>query len=163
LSSSSPLELNLSSQDRTLVLRALNVATHPSAVQAAVDAVEESLRWQSHPNFARRQLANANKERRILLLGFSTFLAIATIVQAIMLILSNQARACRVFPCVTGATSMTAFVSQLRAFCFACYLKSRKDAEPWDLYDEDHVSVDEESREHSRSPSFVEFDEKEVV
>ena len=60
-----PRQLNLSSRERTAVLRALAVTTHPSAFRNVLKTVEWSLRRQAHPNFIRWSICNGNRPRVI--------------------------------------------------------------------------------------------------
>jgi hypothetical protein len=75
-------QLNLASRERTALLRALAVTTHPSAFRRVIKTVERTLRLQAHPNFIRWSIRNGNRPR----VAFARCLGVGGIIGGIVCI-----------------------------------------------------------------------------
>lgn len=116
----SPRELNASARDRTAALRALAQTTHPSALEPLRKAVEDSLRFQAHPNFVRWSIRNANGPRVV----FAVVLGIGTItvgfLVAVLLTLSESARAWRALAAVAWLVGIATLIAGGKGMCVVC-------------------------------------------
>ncbi|KAI1083721.1 hypothetical protein F5B20DRAFT_594396 [Whalleya microplaca] len=63
ISTTNPLQLNLTQQDRTACMHAVQHTTHPSALLPAFTGAEAVLRGRSHPSFIRWSVRNGNGPR----------------------------------------------------------------------------------------------------
>lgn len=87
--------LNLSAKERSMLLKALAVTTHPSAFREVIATVEWTLRHQAHPNFIRWTICNGNPPRQMFARGLGVGGIIGGIVYGIVITLSGANRGWR--------------------------------------------------------------------
>ena len=106
-----PRQLNLSSKERTGLMRNLATTTHPSAFQSVLRTIEWTLRHQAHPNFIRWTICNGNKPRWIFARGLGISLVTIGLIIISLLTASTASRPWRViaaFPILLGISTMFA-------------------------------------------------------
>ncbi|KAK3935334.1 hypothetical protein QBC46DRAFT_367658 [Diplogelasinospora grovesii] len=145
-------ELNIPPAIRRAALSALEVTSHPDALRPVADHVYGLLRNCSHRNFVRLGVGNGTFET----VCVATVLGIGNMLGGFLLVL------CRAFVPFRGAhTRWDAFaawplwwlglsliLSGLRGSCFFLLLFSRRQALPWERFDDDSASG------HSTTPSY---------
>ena len=87
--------LNLADRERSLLLKALSVTTHPSAFREVISTVEWTLRHQGHPNFIRWTICNGNPPRQTFARGLGIGGIIGGLVYGIVITLSGASRGWR--------------------------------------------------------------------
>jgi len=112
-----PRQLNLSSKERTALLQALAITTHPSAFRGVVGTVEWSLRHQAHPNFIRWTICNGNRPRVIFARGLGVGGIVAGIITAILIILSNAGRGWRVLSAIGFVIGIATLIAAWKGMC----------------------------------------------
>jgi hypothetical protein len=112
-----PRQLNLSSRERTALLHALEVTTHPSAFRSIVKTVELSLRRQAHPNFIRWSICNGNRPRVIFARGLGVGGIVAGIITALLITLSSASRAWRVIALVPFLIGIATLIAAWKGMC----------------------------------------------
>jgi hypothetical protein len=112
-----PRQLNLSSRERTALLHALEVTTHPSAFRSVVKTVEVSLRRQAHPNFIRWSICNGNRPRVIFARGLGVGGIVAGILTALLITLSSAGRAWRVIALVPFLIGIATLIAAWKGMC----------------------------------------------
>ena len=112
-----PRQLNLSSRERTEVLRALGYTTHPSAFSGVAKTVEYVLRRQAHPNFIRWVICNGNRPRVIFAqwLGIN-FIALAFIA-ATVLVLSKARPGWRALAAIGWFLGVATLIAGCKGLC----------------------------------------------
>jgi len=113
----SPRQLNLSSKERSALMRALAVTTHPSAFREVVHTVEWSLRHQAHPNFIRWAICNGNRPRVTFARGLGLGGIIGGIIAGILITLSNAGRAWRVLAAVGFVIGVSTLIAAWKGMC----------------------------------------------
>jgi hypothetical protein len=89
--------LNLSAKEKSGLLKALAVTTHPSAFREVIATVEWTLRHQAHPNFIRWTICNGNPPRQTFARGLGVGGIVGGILYAIIITLSGAHRGWRAF------------------------------------------------------------------
>jgi len=112
-----PRQLNLSSKERTALLRALANTTHPSAFRDVAGTVEWSLRHQAHPNFIRWTICNGNRPRVIFARGLGVGGIVAGIITAVLIILSNAGRGWRVLSAIGLVIGIATLIAAWKGMC----------------------------------------------
>lgn len=99
------------------LLHALRNTTHPSAFRSVMTTVDESLRYQAHPNFIRWTICNGNHARVV----FARFLGVAGIicgfVVALLLTLSRVGRGWRVLAAIGWMIGFATLVAAWKGMC----------------------------------------------
>ena len=112
-----PRQLNLSSRERTALLHALEVTTHPSAFRNVVKTVEWSLRHQAHPNFIRWSICNGNRPRVIFARGLGIGGVVAGIITGILITLSTAGRGWRVLSLIPFMIGIATLIAAVKGMC----------------------------------------------
>ncbi|KAI9875596.1 MAG: hypothetical protein M1830_008221 [Pleopsidium flavum] len=132
-----PRQLNLSSKERTALLHALALTTHPSAFRGVVNTVEWSLRHQAHPNFIRWTICNGNRPRVIFARGLGVGGIVAGIITAILIILSNAGRGWRVLSAIGLVIGIATLIAAWKGMCVVLHGMHHRHLRPWELFAED--------------------------
>ncbi len=112
-----PRQLNLSSKERSALLHALAVTTHPSAFRKVVHTVEWSLRHQAHPNFIRWTICNGNRPRVIFARGLGIGGIVGGIIAAVLITLSNAGRGWRVLSAIGFVFGVSTLIAAWKGMC----------------------------------------------
>ncbi len=126
LAKSAPRELNVSSRDRTAVLRALANTTHPSAFRLISASVECSLRRQAHPNFIRWTICNGNRPRVLFARGLGVGTIMVGFVIATLLTISGAGRGWRALAALGWFIGVATLVAAWKGMCVVCYFWSNR-------------------------------------
>jgi hypothetical protein len=110
-------QLNLSSRERTALLHALEVTTHPSAFRNVLKTVEWTLRRQAHPNFIRWSICNGNRPRVIFARGLGIGGIVAGIITALLITLSSAGRAWRVISLIPFMIGIATLIAAWKGMC----------------------------------------------
>ncbi|KAK8240455.1 hypothetical protein HDK90DRAFT_184558 [Phyllosticta capitalensis] len=132
-----PRQLNLSSRESNILLRALAYTTHPSAFRDVIATIEWSLRRQAHPNFIRWTICNGNRPRVIFARGLGIFLIVAGIVIGILLDLSSVARGWRVFSALAFLIGISTMIAAYKGMCVVLHGMHHRHLRPWELFASD--------------------------
>ena len=129
-------ELNLSGRERTVLLKALEYTTHPSAFRDVIKTIESSLRRQSHPNFIRWTICNGNRPRVIFARGLGVFLILAGILLAVLLTLSNAARGLRAIGAIFWVLGFSTLFAAYNGMCVVLHGLHHRHLRPWELFED---------------------------
>ncbi|PGH10799.1 hypothetical protein AJ79_05272 [Helicocarpus griseus UAMH5409] len=136
-------QLNLTSQERDNLMRALAYTTHPSAFSQVAEAVEWVLRQQSHPNFIRWTLSNSNRHRLLVARVLSCTALFFGLVAGILPIFSSATRAWRALSALILLPGAIAFLSSWDGACILFLFLNRRQLHPWELFsDEDEHTLE---------------------
>lgn len=117
-------QLNLSSRERTALLHALEVTTHPSAYRNVFKTVEWTLRRQAHPNFIRWSICNGNRPRVIFARGLGIAGIIGGILTGLLITLSSAGRGWRVLALIPFMIGISTLIAAWKGMCVVstCYI-----------------------------------------
>ncbi|KAH0538089.1 hypothetical protein FGG08_005301 [Glutinoglossum americanum] len=145
----SPRELNLSARERIAVLHALRNTTHPSTLTSVMKSVEESLRYQAHPNFIRWTICNGNRPRVI----FARCLGVGGIifgsVAALLLTLSRAGRGWRALAAIGWMIGFATLVAAWKGMCVVLHGMHHRHLRPWELFVKDNEGPEYELKKDS--------------
>ncbi|KAL7624057.1 hypothetical protein AAE478_005614 [Parahypoxylon ruwenzoriense] len=127
-----PRSLNLSHQDRTACVHALQHTTHPSAFLPVFIATEAVLRGQSHPNFIQWSICNSNHPRVLFARTIGAVLAILAFVLEVVLILSNLSRFARLSAVPIWYIGLYMILIGGRGISIGLYINRRRHLRPWE-------------------------------
>lgn len=113
----SPRQLNLSSKERSALMHALAVTTHPSAFRDVVHTIEWSLRHQAHPNFIRWTICNGNRPRVIFARGLGLGGIIGGIMAGIFITLSHAGRGWRALAAFGFVIGVATLIAAWKGMC----------------------------------------------
>ncbi|RMZ79480.1 hypothetical protein DV738_g3324, partial [Chaetothyriales sp. CBS 135597] len=126
--------LNLSSKERSGLLRALAVTTHPSAFREVIATVEWTLRHQAHPNFIRWTICNGNPPRQV----FASVLGYACVVGAtvygIVITLSSVNRGWRALAFIGYFIGIATLWAAWKGMCIVLHGMHHRHLRPWELF-----------------------------
>lgn len=128
--------LNLSAKERSVVLKALAVTTHPSAFREVASTVEWTLRHQAHPNFIRWTICNGNPPRQMFARGLGIGGIIAAIVYAIVITLSDVSRGWRTFAFLGFFIGISTLFAAWKGMCVVLHGMHHRHLRPWELFGE---------------------------
>jgi hypothetical protein len=137
-------ELNISSRERRAAMHALQHTTHPSALKQIVSTVEYSLRKQTHPNFIRWTIGNANPPRVLFARGLGVALISFALVANVLLTLSGASRAWRVLPLVGWLLGISTLFAAMKGMCVVLHGLHHRNLRPWELFTDDNESFADE-------------------
>lgn len=129
----SPRELNLSHQNRTDLLNALQNTTHPSAFSNVKILLDMNLRYRAHPNFIRWSIYNSNPPWRFCLVGFAIMNITIGFVIAILLALSSHSRWLRLVAAAEWWFGITNLLAASQGLCIILYRLSIRSIRPWEI------------------------------
>lgn len=129
----SPRELNLSHQDRTDLLNALQYTTHPSAFGNVRILLDMSLRYRAHPNFIRWSICNGNPPWTFCLVGFAIMNITIGFIIAISLALSSHSRWIRLVASVEWWFGFTNLFAGSQGLCILLHRLSIRSIRPWEI------------------------------
>lgn len=142
--------LNLSAKERTVVLKALSVTTHPSAFREVIGTVEWTLRHQAHPNFIRWTICNGNPPRQMFARGLGVGGIVAGIVYAIVITLSNANRGWRALAFLGLFIGISTLFAAWKGMCVVLHGMHHRHLRPWELFgDADEATSDFENKKGS--------------
>lgn len=130
-------KLNLSAKERTALLKALSITTHPSAFKDVVGTVEGSLRHQAHPNFIRWTICNGNPPRQAFARGLGIGGIVAGIVIGILLCLSDARRGWRALAFLAFFIGIATLYAGWKGMCVVLHGMHHRHLRPWELFDVD--------------------------
>ena len=110
-------QLNLSSKERTSLLKALSTTTHPSAFRDVIATIEWTLRRQAHPNFIRWTICNGNPPRKWFARGLGVVTILLGIVYAILITLSGAHRGWRAFAALLWVIGVATLFAGWKGMC----------------------------------------------
>ncbi|KIX01524.1 uncharacterized protein Z518_09250 [Rhinocladiella mackenziei CBS 650.93] len=135
--------LNLSSQEKAVLLKALSITTHPSAFREVIASVEWSLRRQAHPNYIRWTICNGNKPRQTFARGLGVGGIVAGMVYAIVVTLSSVNRGWRALAFLSLFIGIATLFAAWKGMCVLLHGVHHRHLRPWELFgDEDEASSD---------------------
>ena len=134
LAEGSPRELNLSSRDRSAVLKALALTTHPSAMKRVAKHIEDLLRLQAHPNFIRWSIANGNAPRGTFAVVVGVILLFTGLIAAITLTLGSASRKWRALGSIGWVIGTASVYAGWRGMCVIMHSFHRRQIRPWELW-----------------------------
>lgn len=150
-----PRQLNLSSRERTALLHALEVTTHPTAYRQVFKTIEYTLRGQAHPNFIRWSICNGNRPRVIFARGLGIFLIIAGIITALLITLSTVGRAWRVLAFPLLLLGISTLIAAYKGMCVVLHGLHHRHLRPWEMFEDE--SYPRYSEEELKKVSFETF------
>jgi hypothetical protein len=150
-----PRQLNLSSRERTALLHALEVTTHPSAFRSIFKTVEWSLRRQAHPNFIRWSIFNGNRPRVIFGRGLGIAGILGGILTGLLITLSSAGRAWRVMAMIPFMIGIATLIAAWKGMCVVLHGMHHRHLRPWELFeDDDYPRYSEEELKKVSEESF---------
>ncbi|KAI1456175.1 hypothetical protein F4805DRAFT_246986 [Annulohypoxylon moriforme] len=135
ISTSGPRKLNLTYQDRTSCMHALQHTTHPSAFLPAFLAAETTLREDSHPKFVRWSIRNSNSPRMLFARVLSTSLIILGTMLGIILILSKFHRLARLSAVPFWYIGLYILLIEGRGISIRLYMNRKRHLRPWEKFE----------------------------
>ncbi|KAL1304723.1 hypothetical protein AAFC00_003670 [Neodothiora populina] len=138
-------QLNLSDRERTAVLHALQNTTHPSALRAAANSVEFTLRRQAHPNFIRWTICNGNGPRVIFARGLGVAGILAGLLADLLITLSHAGRAWRVLPIIGYFIGVSTLIAAWKGMCVVLHGMHHRHLRPWELFADEHDPIHSEN------------------
>merc|ERR1711977_456753 len=126
--------LNLSAKERAIVLKALSVTTHPSAMRDIIATVEWTLRHQSHPNFIRWTICNGNPPRQAFARFLGVFGIVGGIVYAIVITLSGANRGWRALAFLGFFIGISTLFAAWKGMCVVLHGMHHRHLRPWELF-----------------------------
>lgn len=139
----SPRELNLSHNDRAIVLRALEHTTHPSALTLVKRMLDSTLRNQSHPNFVRWSICNGNRQWTFALRAFAIMNILIGFAIAILLTLSKYSRWWRIFAAFEWWFGTTNMIAASQGLCVLLHRMHTRQHHAWET--KDYTNDDDEA------------------
>jgi hypothetical protein len=149
--------LNLSARERTTVLKALSVTTHPSALRDVIATVEWTLRHQAHPNFIRWTICNGNPPRQMFARGLGVFGIIGGLVYGVVITLSSASRGWRALAFLAFLIGISTLFAAWKGMCVVLHGMHHRHLRPWELFAE---SNDAQSEIDLKKNSFDSFGTK---
>ena len=134
VSEGSPRELNLASKERTDLMRALAITTHPSAFARVLHTVEWSLRHQSHPNFIRWTICNGNRPRVLFARGLGVAGIVGGVIMVTLLTASSAARAWRALAALPFLIGIATLFAAWKGMCVVLHGMHHRHLRPWELF-----------------------------
>lgn len=129
---SGPRKLNLTIEDRTACMHALQHTTHPSAFLPAFVTAETALREQSHPNFIRWSIRNINQPRVLFARGLATALIALGFVLDVTFILSKLNRLVRLSAVPLWYLGLYIVLIEGRGISIRLYMNRKRQLHPWE-------------------------------
>jgi hypothetical protein len=140
-----PRQLNLSSRERTALLHALEVTTHPSAYHNVFTTVEWTLRRQAHPNFIRWSICNGNRPRVVFARGLGIAGIIGGIITGLLITLSSAGRGWRVMALIPFMIGIATLIAAWKGMCVVLHGMHHRHLRPWEMFeDEDYPRYSDE-------------------
>ncbi|KAF2404287.1 hypothetical protein EJ06DRAFT_469581 [Trichodelitschia bisporula] len=166
-----PRQLNLSSRERSSLLRALEVTTHPSAFRVVVETVEWSLRSQTHPNFVRWAICNGNRPRVTFARGLGVTCISAGLLTGVLITLSAASRQWRVMAFLPFMVGISTLVAAWKGMCVVLHGLHRRHLRPWELFSGDDFKYDDDwatqenlcSNSYEDEPWVAKYDQRNIV
>ena len=134
-------QLNLSAKEKSTLLKALSVTTHPSAFREVVGTVEWTLRHQAHPNFIRWTICNGNPPRQMFAKGLGIGGIVAGIVYGVVITLSSANRGWRALMALGLIIGISTLFAAWKGMCVVLHGMHHRHLRPWELF----VSEDDAS------------------
>jgi len=132
--------LNLSARERTALLKALSITTHPSAFKDVVATIEYTLRHQAHPNFIRWTICNGNPPRQTFARGLGIGGIIAGIIYGIVITLSGANRGWRTFAFLAFFIGISTLFAAWKGMCVVLHGMHHRHLRPWELFESNDVA-----------------------
>ncbi|KAK5940599.1 hypothetical protein PMZ80_007016 [Knufia obscura] len=132
--------LNLSGKERTALLKALSITTHPSAFKDVVATIEYTLRHQLHPNFIRWTICNGNAPRQTFARGLGIGGIVAGLVYGIIITLSDAGRGWRALAFLAFFIGISTLFAAWKGMCVVLHGMHHRHLRPWELFGSDDTS-----------------------
>ncbi|KAI0385262.1 hypothetical protein F5Y04DRAFT_182369 [Hypomontagnella monticulosa] len=132
ISTSGPRRLDLTIEDRTACMHALQHTTHPSAFLPAFVAAETTLREQSHTNFIRWSMRNINRPRVQFARVLATVLIVSAFVLDVVFILSKLNRLARLSAVPLWYVGLYIILIEGRGISIRLYMNRKRHLHPWE-------------------------------
>lgn len=152
----SPRQLNLSHDDRAMVLQALAHTTHPSALTLVKRMLDSTLRNQSHPNFVRWSICNGNKQWTFALRVFAITNITIGFAIAIVLTLSKYSRWWRIFAALEWWFGITNIIAASQGLCVLLHRMHTRQYHAWET--KDYTDDDEEAILKGLDINFINYE-----
>lgn len=130
-------QLNLSSRERTALLHALHVTTHPSAFRNVFKTVEWTLRRQAHPNFIRWSICNGNRPRVIFARGLGIAGILGGILTGLLITLSSAGRGWRVMALIPFMIGISTLFAAYKGMCVVLHGMHHRHLRPWEMFEDE--------------------------
>jgi hypothetical protein len=127
-------QLNLSAKEKSTLLRALSVTTHPSAFREVVGTIEWTLRHQAHPNFIRWTICNGNPPRQMFAKGLGVGGIVAGMVYGIIITLSSANRGWRALMALGLIIGISTLFAAYKGMCVVLHGMHHRHLRPWELF-----------------------------
>ena len=127
-----PRELNLSHQERTRVLHALQHTTHPSAFAQLNVMIENQLRGHAHPNFVRWSICNGNKPRVFFVRTMGVSHIAMGLIIAFLFTLSSVSRWYRILSAPVLFVGISTMVAAYSGLCVILHHNHGRNVKPWE-------------------------------
>ncbi len=143
IAESAPRQLDLFAQERNACFHSTQHTTHPSALLPAFLAAESAVKTQSHPNFARWAVRNANRPRLTFMQLTATAAIFLGLLLGLLLILSRASHFVRIVCLALWWPGFTTLLAAWQGICLVLYCRSRRELRPWEPFtDLDPVPAD---------------------
>jgi len=137
ITDNSPRQLNLSSRQRSTLLKALESTTHPSAFARVAQDIESTLRNQLHPNFIRWAICNGNRPRVIFARGLGISLILVGILVELLITLSDAGRGFRALGAIGLVIGIATLIAAAKGMCVVLHGMHHRHLRPWELFTDD--------------------------
>lgn len=127
-------QLNLSAKEKSTLLKALSITTHPSAFREVVSTVEWTLRHQAHPNFIRWTICNGNPPRQMFAKGLGVGGIVAGIVYGVVITLSSANRGWRALMALGLIIGISTLFAAWKGMCVVLHGMHHRHLRPWELF-----------------------------
>lgn len=139
----SPLQLNLSSTERSLLSYALTRSLHPSSLALAANYVESHLRTESYPKFILSTFSNANPPRIVWAYCTGALLILSGLALGALTVMKSHAgdaarrhwhRATRLLGVIPFFVGVVTVYAAWHGMCVILHQRGRYQRRPWDTY-----------------------------
>ncbi|KAH6630452.1 hypothetical protein B0J18DRAFT_102157 [Chaetomium sp. MPI-SDFR-AT-0129] len=129
-----PRQLNLSDQERKLILQALSFTTHPSALRTIGTQIEATLRQEAHPNFIRWSISNGSPARMYFAFVLGTLTILGGFAAALALTLGSAGRGYRALAGIGWMMGFATVIAARKGMCLILHGLHRRHIRPWELF-----------------------------
>ncbi|KAI0870785.1 hypothetical protein GGS24DRAFT_91794 [Hypoxylon argillaceum] len=137
-----PRQLNLSSREQKTLVQALSHTTHPSALRAVSQGIENTLRRQAHPNFIRWTICNGNPARVTFARGLGAASILLATAGAVLTALSGAGRGWRALWAPLWVFGIATLVTAAKGMCVVLHGLHHRHVRPWELFVDDEDDHD---------------------
>ncbi|KAL1633037.1 hypothetical protein SLS56_003108 [Neofusicoccum ribis] len=161
-------QLNLSSRERSSLLRALASTTHPSAFREVMISVEWSLRCQAHPHFIRWTICNGNRPRVVFARGLGVFTITGGILMGILMTLSSIGRGYRALAAIPLVIGISTMIAAYKGMCVVLHGMHHRHLRPWELFTSDdepslYTEMSDEKNGFEDEPWIAKYEKRNII